>query len=144
MEFHYTHWYGDTSYKKSGRRNASYTGKKHRISGKYLLGGATDVWNTYKVWIFSMTRVWSCWLLWISLRAFRESWSKYTLEGRKGSVNLWSNNKKLLVVSDGLLNYGAYRLSKLPEFPPYPPRCPSDCLPRRSCRLGIHTVIVCR
>jgi hypothetical protein len=57
MEFQYTHWYGDTSYKKSGRPNASYAGKKHRISGKYLLGGATDVWNTYKVWVFGENKL---------------------------------------------------------------------------------------
>jgi hypothetical protein len=58
MEFQYTHWYGDTSYKKFGRPNASYTGKKRRISGKYLLGGATtDVWNTYKVWVFGENKL---------------------------------------------------------------------------------------
>jgi hypothetical protein len=43
MEFQFTHWYRDTSYKKFWRPNTSYTGKKNRISGKYLLGGATDV-----------------------------------------------------------------------------------------------------
>jgi hypothetical protein len=57
MEFQYTHWYGDTSYKKSGRPNASYAGKKYRINGKYLLGGATDVWNTYKVWVFGENKI---------------------------------------------------------------------------------------
>jgi hypothetical protein len=57
MEFQYTHWYGDTSYKKTGRPNASYTGKKHRIKGKYLLGGPTDVWNTYKVWVFGENKL---------------------------------------------------------------------------------------
>jgi hypothetical protein len=81
MEFQYTHWYGDTSYKKTGRPNASYTGKKHRIKGKYLLGGALEKTN------FSMTRVWS-WLLWISLRAIRESWSKDTLRQCEPVVQL--------------------------------------------------------
>jgi hypothetical protein len=52
MEFQYTHWYGDNTYKKTGQPNPEYSGKKNRISGKYVLGGAADVWNTYKVWVF--------------------------------------------------------------------------------------------
>jgi hypothetical protein len=63
---------------------------------------------------FSMTRVWS-WLLWISIR---KSLSKDTLEGRRGTVNLWSNNKKLMVKNDGLVNFGAYDLLMLPELSP--------------------------
>jgi hypothetical protein len=52
MEFQYTHWYGDNTYKKTGHPNPAYSGKKNRISGKYVVGGAADVWNTYKVWVF--------------------------------------------------------------------------------------------
>ena len=57
MEFTYTHWYGDSKYKKTGQPDPSYSGKKNRISGKYLLGGAQDVWNTYKVWCFGENKV---------------------------------------------------------------------------------------
>jgi hypothetical protein len=57
MEFHYTHWNGDNTYKKTGRPNPAYSGKKNRISGKYVLGGAVDVWNTYKVWVFGEEKV---------------------------------------------------------------------------------------
>jgi hypothetical protein len=61
---------------------------------------------------FSMTRVWS-WLLWISLRAIRESWSKDTLEGRRGSVNLWSNYKELDSLITVLLMIYLFMLPKL-------------------------------
>ena len=55
MEFQYTHWYMDKSFARNGYPDKNFSGTKTKISGKYILGGATDVWTTYKVWCFGET-----------------------------------------------------------------------------------------
>jgi hypothetical protein len=55
MEFQYTHWYMDKSFARNGYPDKNFSGTKTKISGKYILGGATNVWTTYKVWCFGET-----------------------------------------------------------------------------------------
>ena len=50
--------------------------------------------------------------------AWSGSWSNDTLEGRRGSVNLWSNNKKLMTNNERLVNYDACDLIMLSKQSP--------------------------
>lgn len=54
MEFEYLCWEKDKLWKRTGipTLEDEYTGSRKQIRGRYSLGGAQDVMNSYKVWCF--------------------------------------------------------------------------------------------
>ena len=54
MEFEYLCWEKNTLRKRTGipASEDKYTGSRKQIRGRYSLGGAQDVMNSYKIWCF--------------------------------------------------------------------------------------------